>query len=107
MDRKTAQNLIEATFNNAFNEKQFITFVKNLLNNYENKYKHYIGITIWDDYKEHINSYKRIGKYIDPEGETLDILIVEVKSVQKLERARTTLRNFVIKHIGKFNLKYS
>ncbi|HPK04369.1 MAG TPA: TaqI-like C-terminal specificity domain-containing protein [Bacteroidales bacterium] len=107
MDRKTAQNLIEATFNNAFNEKQFITFVRNLLNNYENKYKHYIGITIWDDYKEHINSYKRIGKYIDPEGETLDILIVEVKSVQKLERARTTLRNFVIKHIGKFEKDYA
>jgi len=39
----------------------------------------YSGNYIWDDYKDHINTYKRIGKYIDPEGEALDVLIVEVK----------------------------
>lgn len=43
-----------------------------------------------------------LGKYIDPEGEALDVLIVEAKSLTKLERARTALRNFVIKHLSKF-----
>ncbi|MBP7612330.1 MAG: Eco57I restriction-modification methylase domain-containing protein [Paludibacter sp.] len=107
MDKKTAQLLIEDTFNNAFNEEQFTVFAKNLLNDLEPKNNFYTGNLIWDDYKEHINTYKRIGKYVDPEGEALDVLIVEVKSLTKLERARTTLRNFVIKHLGKFEKDYA
>lgn len=107
MDKKTAQLLIEDTFNNAFNEEQFTVFAKNLLNDLEPKNNFYTGNLIWDDYKEHINTYKRIGKYIDPEGEALDVLIVEVKSLTKLERARTALRNFVIKHLGKFEKDYA
>ncbi|WP_433777823.1 Eco57I restriction-modification methylase domain-containing protein [Flavobacterium anhuiense] len=107
MNKKTAQDLIEKTFNNAFSEEQFTVFAKNLLNDFEDKHNHYSGNLIWDDYKEHINSYKRIGKYIDPEGEALDVLVVEVKSVTKLERARTVLRNFVIKHLSKFEKDYA
>ena len=107
MDKKTAQELIEKTFNNAFSEEQFTVFAKNLLNDIEDKHNQYSGNLIWDDYKEHINTYKRIGKYIDPDGEALDVLIVEVKSVTKLERARTALRNFVIKHLSKFEKDYA
>lgn len=107
MDKKTAQELIEKSFNNAFSEEQFTVFAKNLLNDFEDKHNHYSGNLIWDDYKEHINTYKRIGKYIDPDGEALDVLIVEVKSVTKLERARTALRNFVIKHLSKFEKDYA
>jgi hypothetical protein len=73
MDKRTAQELIEKTFNNAFSEKQFTVFAKNLLNDFEDKHNHYSGNLIWDDYKEHINTYKRIGKYVDPNGEALDI----------------------------------
>lgn len=107
MDKKTAQNLIEDTFNDSFSEERFTIFAKNLLNDVEPKSNFYTGNLIWDDYKEHINTYKRIGKYIDPEGEALDVLIVEVKSVTKLERARTALRNFVIKHLSKFEKDYA
>lgn len=107
MDKNTAQELIEKTFNNAFNEEQFTVFAKNLLNDFEDKHNQYSGNLIWDDYKEHINTYKRIGKYNDPDGEALDVLIVEVKSVTKLERARTALRNFVIKHLSKFEKDYA
>lgn len=107
MDKKTAQILIEDTFNDSFNEERFTIFAKNLLNDIEPKHNVYAGNLLWDDYKEHINSYKRIGKYIDPEGEALDVLIVEVKSVTKLERARTALRNFVIKHLSKFEKDYA
>ena len=107
MDKKTAQELIEKTFNNAFSEEQFTVFTKNLLNDFGDKDNRYSGNLIWDDYKEHINTYKRIGKYIDPDGEALDVLIVEVKSVTKLERARTALRNFVIKHLSRFEKDYA
>jgi len=107
MDKNTATNLIESTFNQAFDETRFELFAKNFLNDVEPKSNSYSGQYIWDDYKEHVNTYKRIGKYIDPDGEALDILIVEVKSVLKLERARTALRNFVIKHLVKFEKDYA
>jgi len=107
MDKKAAQQLIENTFSDSFSEAKFTLFAKNLLNDLEPKSNFYTGNLIWDDYKEHINTYKRIGKYIDPEGEALDVLIVEVKSVTKLERARTVLRNFVIKHLSKFEKDYA
>jgi hypothetical protein len=107
MDKNTATNLIESTFNQAFDETRFELFARNFLNDVEPKSNSYIGQYIWDDYKEHVNTYKRIGKYIDPDGEALDILIVEVKSVLKLERARTALRNFVIKHLVKFEKDYA
>lgn len=109
MDKKSAIHLIESTFNAKFSEEQFTVFAKNLLNDLEQgeKVKSYSGNYIWDDYKEHINSYKRIGKYIDPNGEALDVLIVQVESSSKLERARTTLRNFIIKHLDKFEKDYA
>lgn len=107
MDKKTAQHLIEDTFNEAFDEGRFQNFAQNLLNDIEPRNNSYAGNLIWDDYKEHINTYKRIGKYTDPDGEALDVLIVEVKTVQKLERARTALRNFVIKHLSKFEKDYA
>ncbi len=109
MDKKSAIHLIEDTFNTKFDEGKFTLFIKNFLNDIEqgDKVKTWSGNYLWDDYKEHINTYKRIGKYIDPEGDALDVLIVQVKSVTKLERARTSLRNFVIKHLSKFDKDYA
>jgi len=109
MDKNSAIQLIENTFNARFDEKQFTRFILDLLNDIKqgDKVRSYSGNYIWDDYKDHINSYKRIGKYTDPEGDALDVLIVEVKSVAKLERARTALRNFVIKHLSKFDKDYA
>jgi len=107
MDKKTAINLVEDTFNTKFDENKFELFAKNFLNDMEPRNNSYAGQYLWDDHKEHINSYKRIGKYTDPNGDTLDVLIVEVKSVSKLEKARTALRNLVIKHLNKFEKDYA
>ena len=109
MDKNSAIQLIENTFNDKFDENQFTLFIKNFLNDIEqgDKVKTWSGNYLWDDYKEHINTYKRIGKYIDPEGDALDVLIVQVKSVTKLQKARTTLRNFVNKHLRKFEKDYA
>lgn len=107
MDKNTARKLVEDTFNKKFDEEQFTLFIKNFLNDIEPRDNTYSGQYIWDDYKDHIKTYKRIGKYIDPEGEALDVLIIEVKSVAKLERARTALRNFVIKHLSKFDKDFA
>lgn len=109
MDKNSAIQLIEDTFNARFDENQFTLFIKNFLNDIEQgeKVRSYSGNYIWADHKEHINTYKRIGKYTDPEGDALDVLIIEVKSVVKLERARTSLRNFVIKHLSKFDKDFA
>lgn len=107
MDKNSAINLIDKTFNKAFDEAKFTNFIQNLLNDFEIKPYKASGNTIWEDQRDHISYYKRIGKYIDPEGEALDVLIVQVKNVSKLERARTALRNFVIKHLNNFEKDYA
>ncbi|NNE32243.1 MAG: class I SAM-dependent DNA methyltransferase [Winogradskyella sp.] len=107
MDKNSAINLIDKTFNKAFDEAKFTNFIQNLLNDFEIKPYKASGNTIWEDQRDHVSYYKRIGKYIDPEGEALDVLIVQVKNVSKLERARTALRNFVIKHLNNFEKDYA
>lgn len=107
MDNKTAQQLIETTFNHSFDEEQFKHFIKNLLNDVESKENIYSGNLIWDNFKDHVSNYKRIFKYTDPKGEQLDVLIVKVRTREKLERARTALRNFVIKHLDRFEKDYA
>ena len=63
MDKNSAIQLIEDTFNAKFDEDQFEKFIKNFLNDIEqgDKVRSYSGNYIWDDYKDHINTYKRIG----------------------------------------------
>lgn len=107
MEKQQAIQLISDTFNDNFNEVRYTKFITNLLNDLEPKSNSYSGQMLWDDHKDHINSYKRIAKYTDPEGEALDVLIVEVKTIAKLERARTSLRNFVIKHLKKFEKDFA
>ncbi|MCB0583698.1 MAG: hypothetical protein KDD10_30740, partial [Phaeodactylibacter sp.] len=62
---------------------------------------------IYDAFSGHISSYKRIGKYTDPDGRELDVLIVRVKSPEKLDRTRTALRDFVIRHLDEFGKDYA
>ena len=64
-------------------------------------------VHFWEAYRDHISQYHRIGKYIDPNGHALDFLIVETKSLSKLDRARTSLRNFVVKHLQTFEKDYA
>ena len=85
--------------------EKFTEFVGNLLNKVEGKED--FGDSRRDSFKEHVERYRRIGKYIDPEGDELDILIVETKSLSKLERARTSLRNFVVEHLRKSGKEYA
>lgn len=108
MQKKEAAQLIESTFNQAFDEARFTLFIKNLLNDVDtNKRNEYSGNLIKDAYKEHVSSYKRIGKYIDPDGEAMDVLIVKLHDQSKLDKARTALRNFVITHLDSFEKDYA
>lgn len=107
MDEQRARELIEKLFTTSFNRDSYRHFLRNLLNNYESRDRHYTGNYIPDAFKQHINQYWRIGKYVDPEGKELDLLVVEVKSLTKLERARSALRNFAISRLKQFEKENS
>jgi len=89
MDNNQAKELISSLFTQAFDRQRYEHFLRNLLNHFEPRSGHYTGN--W-----------RIGKYVDPEGEELDLLVVEVSSFAKLERARSSLRNFAVNRLKQF-----
>jgi hypothetical protein len=100
MNKQDATRLIDETFNNPFDEIRFRLFIKNLFNEIdESKSFECHGPYIPDAYKEHIKQYKRIGKYIDPEGVSLDVLIIHLKKESALDRARNMQRNFVARYL--------
>jgi hypothetical protein len=110
MDKNKAIAIIEETFDKAFDKEVFIRFIKNLLNDIdtsENKYREYRGNLIKESFRTHIAQYTRIGKYVDPNGVALDVLAIEVQDESKLDKARTSLRNFVIDHLEKFEKDYA
>jgi predicted RNA methylase len=107
MNKKQAQHSISELFTKSFDLERYKRFLNNLLNRYEPRDGHYTGNYIPDAFKQHIKQYWRIGKYIDPEGSQLDLLVVEVKSLSKLERARSSLRNFAVNRLKQFEKEAS
>ena len=107
MDKKQARQSISELFTQPFNQERYQLFLRNLLNYYEPRDGHYTGNYIPDAFKQHIKQYWRIGKYIDPEGNELDLLVVEVKSLSKLESARSSLRNFSVNRLKQFEKEAS
>jgi len=104
MHVEEAKRLIQETFQSGFDENRFRLFAKNLFNDMdESKAFAYQGQFIPDAYKDHVRKYKRLGKYTDPDGAALDVLVVNLKRETALDRARTMQRNFIawyLKHRG-------
>lgn len=107
MDKKQAQQLTQQLFTQSFELESYRNFLRNLLNQFEPRDGHYTGNYIPDAFKLHVNQYWRIGKYVDPDGNELDLLVVEVKSLTKLERARSALRNFAVNRLKQFEKEAS
>jgi len=107
MEKRQAHEYINDVLKSRFDQEQFELFMRNLLNEFEPRSNYYSGNLIPEAFRDHIAHYKRIGKYTDPEGEPLDILIVQTRSVRKLERTRTALRNFVVRHLKTFDKQYA
>jgi hypothetical protein len=100
VDSKQAKNLIRETFNRSFDKNLFIRFVKELLNEIdESKAKVWPKQYVKHAFHEGVQYYERIGTYIAPEGEKIDILIVYLEKETTLERARTLQRNFAAHHL--------
>ncbi|MBU0682690.1 MAG: class I SAM-dependent DNA methyltransferase, partial [Candidatus Omnitrophica bacterium] len=102
MDKQSAAEIIRKTFENPFEKEQFIYFVKNLFNNLDETKAFHARGYVKEKYKkavEIIKTYERIGSYADPEGKKIDALIVYLNKKDSIERARTTLRNFVADYL--------
>ena len=105
MNKQQAQALILDLFRKPFHREHYQNFLRNLLNKIEpgsRGGKHYTGQLIPEAYSQLVNQYWCLGKYVDPAGEELDLLVVEVKSLSKLERARSSLRNFAVNRLKQF-----
>ena len=96
MDRQSATRLIGDTFNFPFDEGRFRNFALNLLNDVDEQkgFDYLSGAYIRHSFKNHITKYRRLGTYTDPNGEKIDVLVVQLKNEWALERSRTMLRNF-------------
>ena len=104
MNKEEAKNLVVKTFEQSFDESRFLFFIKNLLNDLdETKSQVWAGNYIPESYRGAIKSYKRLGQYTDKNKNVIDILIVNVKRDNTLERARTLQRNFIARHLKQRN----
>ncbi len=95
MNKQSAINLVQTTFERPYNRDRFLSFAKNIFHSFEDAPFIYRGNYIPDAYKKQIKTLERIGKYEDKEGNKIDILTVCVSQGTTLERARTLQRNFI------------
>ncbi len=100
MDRQSAVSLIRETCQNSFQKEKFYSFLRNLLNEFEDAPFSYRGNLIPDAFENYIGSFERIGKYEDQEKNRIDLLIVHLKRETSLERARTMQRNFIARYLN-------
>jgi Alw26I/Eco31I/Esp3I family type II restriction m6 adenine DNA methyltransferase len=100
MNRSQARAFVSDTFTHGFDKARFRIFVHDLLNHFdESKAAQWTKTRIKDAFKDHVQWYERLGTYTTPNGETLDVLIVHLTADSKLERSRTSIRNFVADHL--------
>ena len=97
MQRNEAIQLIQQTFEAAYDEGRFRRFVKEILHTVEERDDTYAGTYIPEAYKDCIKSYKYLFKYTTPDQYKTDIAVfaVNVANKHKLEKARSELRNFI------------
>ena len=96
MDKASAVNLIVNTFESSFDKSKFATFTKNLLKTYDDsKTFSRSGSLIKEAFRQVVSHYERLGRYTDPDGKHIDILIVYLQKASSLYNARTAQRNFL------------
>jgi adenine-specific DNA-methyltransferase len=100
MESSQARSLIRDTCTQPFDKGRFKTFIANMLNDInESKAARWTKIYVKEAFRPRVKWYERIATYTDPNGEKLDTLIVYLERQSSLERARTSLRNFVADYL--------
>ena len=102
MIKDSTKQIIQRTLQSSFDKEQFLNFIKNLLNHIdESKAQHFRGY-VKHQFKQAtgiVKTYERLGTYTDPNEKKIDILIVYLEKDDSIDRARTSLRNFVADYL--------
>lgn len=90
MNQTEATRLIREVFEQPFDKARFGCFVRELLNEVDESKatRPSAGQYIPLSYRQHVQQYRRLATYADPDGQALDILLVQLKKSSGLERAR-------------------
>ncbi len=98
MERSQAISLVQSTFKNRFDESRFAKFIRELVNHLDEGKKQ-----VWTlkkaAFEDHVNHFTRLGTYIDPRGDRVDVLVIHLRRETTLARGRVTLRNFVADYL--------
>ena len=101
MDKTDAKKLIKDTLKQPFCKDRFRRLTTNILKRPdETRTFIYAGSRILGAFAEQIARFERVSKYEDPDGKTIEALIVHLKKETSLERARTMQRNFIARYLN-------
>ncbi|MEW6068362.1 MAG: TaqI-like C-terminal specificity domain-containing protein [Nitrospirota bacterium] len=100
------KSLLQKTFENEFYDSNYRDLILNLFNSFDFSKKCSLKQYFTEDEKQKIKDFTYLGTHEDTEKKSLDVLIVELKSSSKVERARSLQRNLIGKYL-KTNLKDS
>jgi hypothetical protein len=95
LDRNQAVRLIRETLESPFDRDRFAIFACNLLSHVTDAPFLYRGNYIRDAFADYISTLERIGKYEDPTGKKMDILVAQLRKETSLVYARTVQRDFI------------
>ena len=93
MDKITAQRIVRDTFKAPFDRKRYRDFINEVCNGFDETTAQNMGVP--DAFSPHVKSCQRLGTFVSPDAELVDVLIVHLTEAYKLERTRTALRDFV------------
>ena len=96
MDRTSAENLLKKTFTEDFDQSRFSIFIKELFNDSNISPK---SRTVWNEYKEYIESFQTLGSFKDEDKKIIDVLTVKLRKTSSRDRARVMQRNFTAKYL--------
>ena len=101
MKKHEATQLLDKTFNSAFDINNYVVFIKELFNTIGIQYldkSQYIA----NQYREYISKVTKLGDYAE-DRKKMEILAVKLKKTSSRDRARTMQRNFVADWLEKYN----
>ena len=100
------RELLQKTFENAFNETHYKELIRNLFNRFDFSKEHTLRHQFNEVEKQALNDFIYLGTFEDSQNKSLDVLITALKGGSKVERARSLQRNLIGKYL-KNNLKDS
>src|SRR3990172_2445512 len=102
MDRSSAIRIVQETLSNPFDKGRFVYLVKNILNRFDESKAFRARGYVKEKFKTTtpiVKTYERLGTHTDPGDKKIDLLIVYLQQDRSIERARTSLRNFVADYL--------